>query len=47
MTVVDPPGEYYGRKYHAVCFIDPDGMKLTGMIWASPARKAKRKSKSR
>ena len=28
MTVVDPPGEYYGRSCYAVCFTDPDGMKL-------------------
>jgi catechol 2,3-dioxygenase-like lactoylglutathione lyase family enzyme len=48
MTVVDPPGEYYGRNYYAVYFTDPDGMKLEGMIWAPPhktARKAKRKGK--
>jgi catechol 2,3-dioxygenase-like lactoylglutathione lyase family enzyme len=42
MTVLDPPGEYYGRNYYAVYFADPDGMKLEGMIWAPPARKAKR-----
>jgi catechol 2,3-dioxygenase-like lactoylglutathione lyase family enzyme len=41
-TVLDPPGEYYGRDYYAVYFADPDGMKLEGMIWAAP--KAKRKS---
>ena len=41
MTVLDPPGEYYGHNYYAVYFADPDGMKLEGMIWA-PA-KAKRK----
>jgi catechol 2,3-dioxygenase-like lactoylglutathione lyase family enzyme len=52
MTVVDPPGEYYGRNYYAVYFTDPDGMKLEGMIWAPPskvankaARRTKRKSK--
>ena len=51
MTVLDPPGEYYGRNYYAVYFADPDGMKLEGMIWAPPekkrkstARKASRKS---
>jgi catechol 2,3-dioxygenase-like lactoylglutathione lyase family enzyme len=45
MTVVDPPGEYYGRNYYAVYFTDPDGMKLEAMIWAppKPARKPKRK----
>jgi catechol 2,3-dioxygenase-like lactoylglutathione lyase family enzyme len=41
MTVVDPPGEYYGRNYYAVYFIDPDGMKLEGMIWAPPETKRK------
>src|SRR5438477_9171371 len=41
MTVLDPPGEYYGRNYYAVYFADPDGMKLEGMIWAPP--KAERK----
>jgi catechol 2,3-dioxygenase-like lactoylglutathione lyase family enzyme len=58
MTVVDPPGEYYGRDYYAVYFTDPDGMKLEGMIWAPPPpppqakrkpaaqKKAKKKSKS-
>jgi len=45
MTVVDPPGEYYGRNYYAVYFTDPDGMKLEAMIWAppKPARKRRRK----
>ncbi|HEX3938168.1 MAG TPA: VOC family protein [Xanthobacteraceae bacterium] len=38
MTVVDPPGEYYGRNYYAVYFTDPDGMKLEGMIWAPPPK---------
>jgi hypothetical protein len=41
MTVIDPPGEYYGRDYYAVYFTDPDGMKLEGMIWAPPAAKRK------
>jgi catechol 2,3-dioxygenase-like lactoylglutathione lyase family enzyme len=44
MTVLDPPGEYYGRDYYAVYFADPDGMKLEGMIWAPP--KAPRKAAS-
>ena len=38
MTVLDPPGEYYGRNYYAVYFADPDGMKLEGMIWAPPKK---------
>jgi catechol 2,3-dioxygenase-like lactoylglutathione lyase family enzyme len=49
MTVLDPPGEYYGRNYSAVYFADPDGMKLEGMIWAPPKKpkQAKRKAASR
>jgi catechol 2,3-dioxygenase-like lactoylglutathione lyase family enzyme len=39
MTVLDPPGEYYGRNYYAVYFADPDGMKLEAMIWAPPEKK--------
>ena len=46
MTVVDPPGEYYGRNYYAVYFTDPDGMKLEAMIWAAPEKK-KRKPAAR
>jgi catechol 2,3-dioxygenase-like lactoylglutathione lyase family enzyme len=42
MTILDPPGEYYGRNYYAVYFADPDGMKLEAMIWAPP-EKQKRK----
>jgi catechol 2,3-dioxygenase-like lactoylglutathione lyase family enzyme len=42
MKVIDPPGEYYERNYYAVYFADPDGMKLEGMIWAPPERRAKR-----
>ncbi len=45
MTVVDPPGEYYGRNYYAVYFTDPDGMKLEGMIWAPPEKKHKAASR--
>ncbi len=49
MTVLDPPGEYYGRNYYAVYFADPDGMKLEGMIWAPPKKpeKAKRNRAAR
>jgi catechol 2,3-dioxygenase-like lactoylglutathione lyase family enzyme len=49
MTVLDPPGEYYGRNYYAVYFADPDGMKLEGMIWAPPTaeRAARKKTRSR
>jgi catechol 2,3-dioxygenase-like lactoylglutathione lyase family enzyme len=45
MSVLDPPGEYYGRNYYAVYFADPDGMKLEGMIWAPPKAQNKRKSR--
>ncbi len=47
MTVLDPPGEYYGRSYYAVYFADPDGMKLEGMIWAPPQPKRKSASKKK
>ncbi len=51
MTVLDQPGEYYGRNYYAVYFADPDGMKLEGMIWAPPKPKrkpaARRKARAR
>jgi catechol 2,3-dioxygenase-like lactoylglutathione lyase family enzyme len=46
MTILDPPGEYYGRNYYAVYFADPDGMKLEAMIWAPPEKK-KRKPAAR
>jgi hypothetical protein len=39
MTVVDPPGEYYGRSDYAVYFIDPDGMKLEAMVYKPPPKK--------
>jgi catechol 2,3-dioxygenase-like lactoylglutathione lyase family enzyme len=47
MTVVDPPGEYYGHNYYAVYFSDPDGMKLEGMIWAPPERRAAKNAERR
>ena len=39
MTVVDRPGEYYGRSYCAVYFTDPDGMKLEAMVCKPPPKK--------
>ena len=49
MTVVDPPGEYYGRSYYAVYFTDPDGMKLEGMVFKPPpkSRRTRKKKSSR
>jgi catechol 2,3-dioxygenase-like lactoylglutathione lyase family enzyme len=47
MTVLDPPGEYYGDKYYAVYFADPDGMKLEAMVWAPPAKKRKPAARSK
>ena len=34
-TVVDPPADYpeYGEGYYAVFFLDPDGLKLEGMMF--------------
>ena len=48
VKVVDPPADYpdYGEGYYAVFFLDPDGMKLEGMVF-KPPRKKKRKAKSR
>jgi catechol 2,3-dioxygenase-like lactoylglutathione lyase family enzyme len=40
-TIVDPAGEYYD-DYYAVFFLDPDGIKLEGMIWGEKTRAAKR-----
>jgi catechol 2,3-dioxygenase-like lactoylglutathione lyase family enzyme len=45
MTVVDPPGEYYGRSYYAVYFTDPDGMKLEGMVYRPPPKKKRARKK--
>jgi catechol 2,3-dioxygenase-like lactoylglutathione lyase family enzyme len=47
MTVLDPPGEYYGRNYYAVYFADPDGMKLEAMIWAPPPKPRKPKARKK
>ena len=47
MTVVDPPGEYYGRSYYAVYFTDPDGMKLEGMVYKRPPKKKARARKKK
>ena len=41
-TIVDPADEYYD-DYYAVFFLDPDGIKLGGMIWGERTRAAKRK----
>ena len=46
VTIVDPPGEYYGRDYYAVYFTDPDGMNLEAMIWAPPEQRSAKKRKS-
>ena len=45
MTVLYPPGEYYGRSYYAVYFADPDGMKLEGMVFKPPRKKRTRKQR--
>src|SRR5580658_5491199 len=46
-TVVDPPGEYYDQNYYGVYFVDPDGMKLEGMIWAPPEKKRTPRKRTR
>jgi catechol 2,3-dioxygenase-like lactoylglutathione lyase family enzyme len=45
MSVVDPPGEYYGRSYYAVYFTDPDGMKLEGMVFKPPPKRKRARKK--
>jgi len=48
VKVVDPPADYpeYGEGYYAVFFLDPDGLKLEGMVF-KPLRKATRKTKAK
>jgi catechol 2,3-dioxygenase-like lactoylglutathione lyase family enzyme len=43
-TIVDPPADYpdYGRGYYAVFFLDPDGLKLEGMVCRPEKKKRKR-----
>jgi catechol 2,3-dioxygenase-like lactoylglutathione lyase family enzyme len=45
MNVLDPPGEHYGPSYYAVYFADPDGMKLEGMVFKPPPKKARARKK--
>lgn len=42
--VVDPPADYpaYGDGYYAVFFLDPDGLKLEGMVFDEKAAKRAR-----
>jgi hypothetical protein len=53
VVVVDPPADYpdYGDGYYAVFFLDPDGLKLEGMVFrpaeARRARKAKQKTRAK
>ncbi len=46
-TVVDPPADYphYGKGYYAVFFLDPDGLKLEGMVCPKVPPKKKTKAK--
>jgi catechol 2,3-dioxygenase-like lactoylglutathione lyase family enzyme len=45
VKVVDPPADYpeYGEGYYAVFFLDPDGLKLEGMVFEPPKKKARQK----
>jgi catechol 2,3-dioxygenase-like lactoylglutathione lyase family enzyme len=47
ITVVDPPADYpeYGEGYYAVFFLDPDGLKLEGMVFKPPRKKRPGKKK--
>jgi catechol 2,3-dioxygenase-like lactoylglutathione lyase family enzyme len=40
VTVVDPPADYpeYGEGYYAIYFLDPDGLKLEGMVFEPPKK---------
>lgn len=44
VRVVDPPADYpeYGEGYYAVYFLDPDGLKLEGMVFKPPRKRAAR-----
>jgi catechol 2,3-dioxygenase-like lactoylglutathione lyase family enzyme len=46
VTVVDPPADYpeYGEGYYAVYFLDPDGLKLEGMVFEPPKKKPAKKA---
>lgn len=46
-TVVDPPADYpdYGEGYYAVFFLDPDGLKLEGMVFKPPRKRTTKKRK--
>ena len=43
--VVDPPADYpsYGEGYYAVFFLDPDGLKLEGMVCRPEKKRGKSK----
>jgi catechol 2,3-dioxygenase-like lactoylglutathione lyase family enzyme len=47
VTVVDPPADYpeYGEGYCAVFFLDPDGLKLEGMVFRPPRKKKRAKKR--
>ena len=47
VTVVDPPADYpdYGEGYYAVFFLDPDGLKLEGMVFKPPRKRTAKKRK--
>ncbi len=49
VTVVDPPADYpdYGEGYYAVYFLDPDGMKLEGMVFEPPRKKKTKVKKAK
>ena len=48
-TVVDPPADYphYGVGYYAVFFVDPDGLKLEGMVFKPPRKRKKKNAKTK
>ena len=47
IEVVDPPADYpdYGEGYYAVFFLDPDGLKLEGMVFKPPRKNKGKRSR--
>ena len=44
VRIVDPADEYY-EDYYAVFFLDPDGLKLEGMVFKPPLKKKGKRSR--
>ena len=44
--VTDPPDDYYAGGYYAVYFLDPDGMRLEGMVFDPKGLRRAKKEKA-